>query len=78
MRYCIFVSTLENCFQWIPFKNFVVACRNPTNIELNSEGELHAIDKPAVGFADGWGIYCLNGEVKESYECTKLGQILYT
>jgi len=73
-----FEEAAKNCFEWFPFGGLVIACRKPVNIELNAKEQLHALNKQAIEFADGWGVYCLNGEVRPDYECTELGQILYT
>jgi len=73
-----FEEAAKNCFEWFAFEGLIIACRKLVNIELNAEKQLHALNKPAIEFADGWGVYCLNGEVRPDYECTELGQILYT
>ena len=45
---------------WYPDKNYVVACNTPAEIHMQ-EGRLHATDKLAIRWRDGWGMAFFRG-----------------
>jgi hypothetical protein len=50
-----------NCHLLIPFRKVCVVCQRPTRIEMNANGVLHAVAKPAWIYADGSAWYFYNG-----------------
>jgi len=53
---------------WWPFKDFVMVCDAPSTLHLEQVGptgwgshRLHCETGPAVGWADGWGVYSWHG-----------------
>jgi hypothetical protein len=65
--YCSFeklkglIKVAENCaFAWT-FPDVVVFSAPPVEIHRNAVGQLHCETGPAIKFADGWGVWALNG-----------------
>ena len=55
------IEVAESCaFAWT-FPDVVVFSAPPVEIHRNAEGQLHCETGPAVKFADGWGVWALNG-----------------
>ena len=55
------VTVANNCaFAWT-FPDVVVFCQPPVEIHRNAAGQLHCETGPAITFADGWGVWALNG-----------------
>jgi hypothetical protein len=64
-------ATTEAASWWYPHRDFIIVCERPTAIhrELTNpqvqrgfgSHRLHCADGPAVGFADGWGVYAIHG-----------------
>jgi hypothetical protein len=48
----------------LPFKNICLVIERPTRILLDSEGQIHADEEPAVTFADGSEFYAHHGDFK--------------
>ena len=44
-----------------PLDNICIYSQKPIRISLNKSGVIHCDGKMAVEFADGWGVYALNG-----------------
>jgi hypothetical protein len=66
VRYHAYVTNnqcleLGACPVMWPNKRFTVVCHRPTRVLLNNNLLLHATDKAAVKFADGWAIYTVAG-----------------
>jgi hypothetical protein len=66
-EYCSFekleglITVAENCaFAWT-FPDVVVFCAPPVEIHRNAAGQLHCETGAAIKFADGWGVWALNG-----------------
>ena len=53
------VQTSCNC--WWPNRHFVFVCNRPKFIGRNTQGRLHATDRMAIEYRDGWGLWVLNG-----------------
>lgn len=51
----------KECCYLFPFDNAVFIVQNPTEIYLNQNGDLHHESAMAIKWADGFGMYCLNG-----------------
>lgn len=52
------------------YSNEVVICNFPKSISLNEQGQLHNENGLALEYRDGNGLYCINGETKDSLlEC---------
>ena len=46
---------------WWPFEGGVVLTDRPTELHRDNRGRLHNTKGPAIAYADGWGVYALNG-----------------
>lgn len=61
-----YVTIAKNAFWFYPFKGICFVCDRPTFIGMDAEWRLHAIDRPAIEFSDGWKLYYVHGvEVPE-------------
>jgi len=58
------------------FDDIAIVSMKPTSIKLNSAGQLHNEDGPAITFADGIEIYSLNGvSMKKEFVMTPWDQL---
>lgn len=62
----ILQSLLNSCGWIFPFEGVCIISARPTKISFDSENRLHAVDDPALQFADGFNIYAHHGTVIES------------
>jgi len=46
---------------WWPFADFCIITQRPTMIRVDGGCNLHAQGERAIGYADGWGTFALNG-----------------
>jgi len=46
---------------WWPFKTTCILTPRPSALNRNSNGQLHADDKPAIEYTNAWSIWALNG-----------------
>lgn len=54
-------ALIINC-DWIyPFEKTCIVCERPIKLSFDSQDRLHAEGKPAIQFADGWGLYSYHG-----------------
>jgi hypothetical protein len=66
-NYCNFdrlkgvIKATENCCMWMPFEQIVFFSASPTNLDVDEQGRPHKTDGPAMGFADGFGVYAWHG-----------------
>ena len=61
----------EHCGWWWPFNDAVILTEKPTSLHHDSQFRLHHLDKPAMLYHDGWGIYAIHGvRVPEYYILT--------
>lgn len=60
----------KNCFWWYPFENICFISEKPSEIHFNENKLLHNETEMSVKFADGWGIYSLNGTLVPDYLVT--------
>lgn len=49
---------------FVPHAKICWICERPRAIALNSKGELHSENVPALEYPDGWGLYAANGKVQ--------------
>lgn len=54
-------KALEHIHSFIPFKDIVFISDNPVELNLNSDGRLSHIDKPAMMYEDGYSLFYING-----------------
>jgi hypothetical protein len=70
----IFIESMSHIMQhasWIiPYQNKCILAEKPTAIHLNDNGELHYEDGHAIKWADGWGVYSLEGRLIPSWIIT--------
>lgn len=48
---------------WWPYQDLCIVTERPTKLFLNKQGKLHRTGGYALEYADGWGVYALNGEI---------------
>jgi hypothetical protein len=73
LDYC---DALQNTHLFIPYKNIVFICDNPTEIKLNDRGQLHSFDGPAMTYADGYSLFYSNGvKVTKEWCQTKVKKV---
>jgi len=48
------------------YENVVIFSEKPTEIHLNSVGQLHNIEGTALQYADGYSVYAKNGKLFDS------------
>ena len=53
--------TQKNCSYWLLCKDFILIYNRPAHIGRNTLGQLHATDRMAIEYRDGWGLWMLNG-----------------
>jgi hypothetical protein len=51
----------EQCEWWWPYENIVVASQKPVAVRWDDQRRLHAEDRAAVEYADGYGLYAWHG-----------------
>ena len=39
----------------------VIACKCPSFVNFDEQGRFHSVESKAIQWADGWGVYCVNG-----------------
>lgn len=57
----LFDDYLSNIQFIIPFEGICFVSRNYTDLHWNESGQLHHVKEPAVQFADGYGMYMIEG-----------------
>ena len=60
-NYKLYIQFLENISLYLAFENLAIIIKRPVNVDWNEEGKLHAEEKPAIEFQDGFGIYAYHG-----------------
>ena len=50
-----------SCGWCYTFENMVFVCEKPSELHLNSQGQLHKNGDMALKYSDGYGLYILNG-----------------
>ena len=53
-------AVAQSCCWWWPFENIVIICDRP-KVEWDNDEQIHAIEKPAIKFRDGWSLYAFHG-----------------
>ena len=53
--------TLAGAGYWWPYRELTVLCRRPDVLRFDEEGRPHAVDRPAVSFADDLRLYAWHG-----------------
>lgn len=51
----------KSCGWWLPFSNIAILTKRPIKLHLNEEGQLHYNGGMAIEYADGFGLFRLNG-----------------
>jgi hypothetical protein len=54
-------QTVLNAGHWWPNKDFVMMSERPREIHRNRDGRLHHTNGLAIAYADGWGLWMING-----------------
>ena len=54
-------ALIINCGWIYPFEKSCIVCERPIKLSFDSQDRLHAEGKPAIQFADGWGLYSYHG-----------------
>lgn len=57
----LFVNFVKNISFIMPYKGIVFVSENPTEIHWNDRGLLHNTRDMAIRYADGYGVYSVNG-----------------
>jgi hypothetical protein len=52
---------------WFPFDEVVFVSERPVHLAINAAGNLHDETQMAIRYADGWGLYSLNGVTVPEY-----------
>jgi hypothetical protein len=52
-----YVTIAKNAFWFYPFSGICFVCDRPTFIGMDAEWRLHATNRPAIEFSDGWKFY---------------------
>ncbi len=59
-----FKSLIESgVYDMIQFDKLAIVCENPQFIKRNNNGRLHCTTGPAIGWADGYELYFINGRL---------------
>lgn len=57
-----------------PLEEVCIISQKPIKYSFNDDGRVHGDGKPAIEYADGWSVYCLNGvNVPEYLAMTPVG-----
>ena len=48
---------------WFPYEKTCLISQNPIRLTMNSRGQLHADERMAIEYSDGWGLWSLNGVI---------------
>ncbi len=57
----------KSCGWCYNYKNIIFVCEKPSEIYINSSGELHKDGGKAICYSDGYGLYALNGTIVPEY-----------
>lgn len=57
----LWVEESRECHWWWPYKGLVFASDHPDSLHVDDQGRLHAEDRLAISYTDGWGIYAWHG-----------------
>lgn len=60
-RWELLQALIINCGWIYPFEKTCIVCERPIKLSFDSQDRLHAEGKPAIQFADGWGLYSYHG-----------------
>ena len=72
----IWLDQSQEMHWWFPYKGIVLASERPTICKVNAQGRLHNESDMAIKYADGWGIYSLNGvTMKEGHVMTPASKL---
>jgi hypothetical protein len=52
---------------WFPYENDCIIIERPIKLSVNNGGFLHSENDKAIEYADGWGMYYLNGVKVDAY-----------
>ncbi|MGH9547974.1 MAG: DUF6745 domain-containing protein, partial [Terriglobales bacterium] len=66
---------LLHCGGFIPFEHVAIAIERPSKINLNPQRRLHNMSGRSIEYADGWGVYSVNGMSVKPYVITDPSQI---
>ncbi len=56
-----YIEACQNIHLFIPYKDIVFISDNPTVLNINQSGRLHADQMPAMQYSDGYSLFYLNG-----------------
>ena len=78
----LWMQEAEHLHWWFPYENDCIIIERPIKLSVNDGGFLHCENDKAIEYADGWGMYYLNGVKVNEYlviECyRKLDPNTYT
>jgi len=57
----LWINESKNCHWWFPLENFVIASERHNILRINTNGQLHCDNGPALAYPDGFCLYSLNG-----------------
>ena len=57
-------------FMSVQFKGLCIVCENPKYIKRNNQGQMHCDDGYSIEWADGYGLYYMNGTEVPDYIAT--------
>ena len=67
-EWSVFESVVKHCGWIYPLRNLCIICDRPRKLLLDDEYRPHAVEKPAIEFADGYSLYAHHGvRLPEAY-----------
>lgn len=60
-RWDVFQALTQSCGWFIPLEQTCIVCDRPISFSYDSDYRLHAEEKPAIQFADGYSLYAHHG-----------------
>ncbi len=67
-RWDVFQALTQSCGWFIPLEQTCIVCDRPISFSYDSDYRLHAEEKPAIQFADGYSLYAHHGvTIPEKY-----------
>jgi len=58
-KYIKFIQS--GVFMSLNLNGCVIACKCPSFVNFDEQGRFHSVESKAIQWADGWGVYCVNG-----------------
>jgi len=55
------IQVAESAGWWWPFAGAVVLTERPVHLARDARGRLHCVDRAAIEYSDGWGVYAWHG-----------------